>query len=1045
MAKSLSITPASKHIKAYYASLRGFQHQQVAQEQAVRSAFQALLTELAKPLRWTAIPEHALKVRAQGKRTRVIPDGTLKDKYQLPRGYWEAKDSADDLAAKILHKPAKGYPFSNTIFWTPARAVLFQDGQQVHDLPIDETAANQAAFCDLLTAFFTYVDKPLVDFDAAIEEFTTRVPEVGHRLAEIIVEAHKSNKKFQQSFQAFFDLCKTTLNPNIAQPAVDEMLVQHLLTARLFKSVFNNPEFLRKNVIAAEVEKVVDALASRSFNRDDFLKSLDRFYLAIENAAERVPDWSSKQAFLNTVYERFFQGYCVKTADTHGIVYTPQPIVDFMCASVEWVLKEQFGKALGDEGVNILDPCTGTGNFIVNLMRRAADRGTKHLKRMYAEQLFANEIMLMPYYIAALNIEHEYFERTGGYEAFEGLCFVDTLDLAEPKQIGMFTQHNLFRVEREQEAQITVIVGNPPYNMGQVNENDNNKNRKYDVVDGRIRATYAKSSTGTLKTKLYDPYVRFFRWASDRIGDNDGCICFVSNNSFVHNNSFDGMRKHLARDFAAVYHIDLRGNVRENPGRSGTRYNVFGIQVGVGITVAIRRKGSRKHVVRYAAASEQDDRRAKLEWLAKCNSIPRVRWTTIRPDERHGWLGTRDTTEFQALPAISDKSARARANGAPKVLFLEYGPAINTARDATAYGFSRAQLVARIQRFRTNYNSEIDRLRRALRERSVDGATIQEWIDEFVDYGRLKWSLMLKQKLVRNREMRADARNLRAAMYRPFARRWLCYDDVLIDAPGIQQTTWPDDAHSNRCIVVGDIGSRAASPGCLMVDRHADLHLCATTDLHQCFPFYVFDHDGSNQRENITDWSLGLFRAHFTAVSAKSPATAAKARKLTKWDIFHYVYAILHHPGYRSTFAENLKRELPRIPLAATFADFRAFVAAGESLASFHLHYDNDNVVKPHKLREEWRLVDDAGRKRPKSYRVDPKMKLSKDKTTLIVNDTLTLHDIPPDVFRYRLGNRSALEWVIDQYQVYTDPKTGQVSDANAWGEEHDDPEYIVR
>jgi len=272
---------------------------------------------------------------------------------------------------------------------------------------------------------------------------------------------------------------------------------------------------------------------------------------------------------LNVVYERFFQGYSVKVADTHGIVYTPQEIVDFMCSSVAEVLQSEFGKTLGDEGVNILDPCTGTGNFIVNLIGRIPKRD---LPRMYREQLFANEVMLMPYYIAALNIEHAYYERTGEYEPFEGLCFVDTLDLAEAKQrtFGFMTERNTERVQRQKETPITVVIGNPPYNVGQLNENDNNKNRKYDVVDKRIAQTYAKDSQATNKNVLSDAYVKFFRWAVDRLGNREGVVCLVSNNSFVSKFAFDGMRKHLLQDFTGVRHVDLHGDVRVNPKLSGT-------------------------------------------------------------------------------------------------------------------------------------------------------------------------------------------------------------------------------------------------------------------------------------------------------------------------------------------------------------------------------------------------------------------------------------------------------------------------------------------
>jgi predicted helicase len=324
---------------------------------------------------------------------------------------------------------------------------------------------------------------------------------------------------------------------------------------------------------------------SKSFDRDEFLRSLDRFYKAIEEAAHTLTDFSEKQHFLNTVYERFFQGYSVKVADTHGIDYTPQAIVDFMCASVDEVLDKEFGLPLGSPGVNILDPCTGTGNFIVNLLHRIPG---KDLPRVYREQLFANEVMLLPYYIASLNIEHAYYERTGQYEPFEGLCFVDTLDLAEEREKSLFVEENTARVEWQKNAPITVIIGNPPYNVGQLNENDNNKNRKYKVIDDRIASTYAKDSPATLGRQLYDPYVKFFRWAVDQLQGQEGVVCLVTNNSFVEQIAFDGMRKRLMEDFTHICHLHMEGNVRHNPTLSGTQYNVFGIQVGVGITVAIR-------------------------------------------------------------------------------------------------------------------------------------------------------------------------------------------------------------------------------------------------------------------------------------------------------------------------------------------------------------------------------------------------------------------------------------------------------------------------
>ncbi len=332
---------------------------------------------------------------------------------------------------------------------------------------------------------------------------------------------------------------------------------------------------------------MIESLARGSFSRAEFLRKLDPYYKAIEREGANLAHFTEKQDFLNSVYEQFFQRFSPNVADTHGIVYTPREIVDYMCGSVERALKDEFGFTLASPEVVILDPCTGTGNFIVNLINRLPGAA---LKDAYKNRLFANEVMLLPYYVASLNIEHAYFERMGEYETFNGLCFVDTLDMVEAQQPGLFTAENTERVEREIEAAVTVIVGNPPYNVGQKSENDDNQNRKYKRVDGRVRDTYAKDSKATNKNALSDMYVKFFRWASDRLGDRDGIVCFVSNNSFVEQIAFDGMRKHLAKDFQIIDHIDLHGNVRRNPKLSGTTHNVFGIQVGVGITVAVKKE-----------------------------------------------------------------------------------------------------------------------------------------------------------------------------------------------------------------------------------------------------------------------------------------------------------------------------------------------------------------------------------------------------------------------------------------------------------------------
>ena len=514
MTRSAHITPSHPLIRRYYLELQRYGARHVEHESALRTAFQELLAGSARLSGWNFEPEAPLKT---GDRL-VRPDGTLWDRNNLPRGYWEAKDPKQDLDAEILRKIRRGYPLSNIIFENTRRAVLYQNETPV----LRANLGDPQELALLLTQFFAHTEPDIRRFDEAVQVFESRIPMLAKGLLATIVEAHRSNTRFKQAFGAFFDLCRSSLNPNLSPQAVDEMLIQHLLTERLMRNIFDNAEFTRRNAIAVEVERAIDALVSESFSRSEYLRGLDPFYAAIEAAARTLPGFTEKQHFLNSVYERFFRGFSVRVADTHGIIYTPQPIVEFICASVEEVLRSEFGKKLSDPDVHILDPCTGTGSFLTRLMHAHIDR--RDLPRMYREQLFANEVMLMPYYIAALNIEHTYTELMGPYAPFPGLCFVDTLDIPEKGQLAMFTQENTERVDRERHAPITVILGNPPYNVGQINENDNNKNRKYPVIDGRVSDTYAAASSATLKSKLFDPYVKFFRWATDRLADRDGIV-----------------------------------------------------------------------------------------------------------------------------------------------------------------------------------------------------------------------------------------------------------------------------------------------------------------------------------------------------------------------------------------------------------------------------------------------------------------------------------------------------------------------------------------
>lgn len=1043
------IKPSSSAIKKFFEARASLGKQRVIHEMGVRGPFQYLLAETARAHGWTLIAEDSLPSVHGGagggqKRRNIRPDGTLKDEYGIRRGYWESKDEQDDLDQEIEAKIRKGYPLDNIIFEDSRNAVLYQDRGRV--MSADLKRADDIA--KLLTQFFKHIPPDIEDFKQAIEEFKKTVPDLAARLAHIVAKSYDKNKAYKSAFDDFFHLCQTSLNPNIAKAAVEEMLVQHLLTERLIRTIFNNPEFTRRNVIAVEVEKVIAALTGSSFSREEFLKSLDRFYGAIENAARTITDFTEKQHFLNTVYERFFQGYSVKLADTHGIVYTPQPIVDFMCASVEEVLKEEFGKTLGSKDVYIIDPCTGTGNFIVNLLNRVPVRD---LPRVYREQLFANEIMLLPYYIATLNIEHAYYEKTGSYEPFEGLCFVDSLDLTRIGEKGTYemplglSERNSVRVARQQRSPITVVIGNPPYNANQQNENDNNKNRKYKLLDKRVAATYAADSTASNKNMLSDPYVKFFRWAADRLGNADGLVCFVTNNSFVDQIAFDGMRKHMLQDFAAIYHVDLHGNVRKNPKLSGTTHNVFGIQVGVGITIAVRRTEDKDRKVFYHRVPEFWRKEEKLDWLDGAKTVSGTEWKRLVPDRHANWLPVEHAHEFDDMISLGSKEAKSEKRTDTQTLFTLYSRGVATCRDDVTYDFSIDALVHRVEKFIEDYNAEVSRYSRI---------TDKPAVDSFVHYDRVKWSEGLKLHLQRGDYAEFNPLSVRISMYRPFEKQHLYYDRLLIERVYRYPRVLPTEKteSENQVVCVSGVGSMKPFHA-LITNIIPCLDLLEKT---QCFPFYVYNEDGSGRRENVTDWALAQFRERYGGKGLQPLGGTSKdknkglkplARDISKWDIFYYVYGILHHPGYREKFADNLKRELPRIPYAP---DFWAFADAGKRLAELHLDYEKIEV--PDESRKQKAENRKKGGKSSSvsmlienpdvrvSYHVE-KMRLSKDKTQLVINESLTLAGIPAEVFEYRLGNRSALEWVIDQYQVKTDKRSGIVSDPNR----EDDQEYTVR
>ncbi len=1008
----LNIKPTHKPIKNYYVELEKYAQLGEQNEGTVRAAFQSLLQHYCGQSNLTLLCEKTLHTPEQ---KRITPDGEVVDVYGLPHGYWEAKDTQDDLHIEAAKKFAAGYPSKNIVVQSPTHALLYQNAQLQLDLDITEPTN----LVRVLQTFFAYQEANITAWHTAVAEFREIVPELGEQLAALIETERQNNPHFHDAFSKFHQQCQTSINPNLSIDAVEEMLIQHLLTERIFRTVFNNRDFTRRNIIAREIENVIDALTSQTFDRNAFLQSLDPFYVAIEQTASTITDFSQKQGFLNTVYEQFFQGFSVKVADTHGIVYTPQPIVDFMVKSVEHILQTEFGRSMSDSGVHIIDPFVGTGNFIVRIMQELDPISLARKYTADPPELQCNEVMLLPYYIASLNIEHQFFTATNRYVPYQGLCLVDTFEMAEERQMSLFAPENTARVEKQKKTPMFVVIGNPPYNAGQVNENDNNKNRKYQSMDARVRETYSQDSKATNKNALSDPYIKAIRWALDRIGE-EGIVAFVTNNAFLDGIAFDGMRKHLADDCDAIYILNLSGNVRKNPKLSGTTHNVFGIQVGVSINFFIKKNTnnsdskptSETAQIFYARVDELWRKEEKYHYLDSNQHYQNIEWKHLTPSKRYAWLTEGLHAEFDTFIPVGTKETKASKEKATGVIFKTYSRGIVTCRDAWTFNFDRDALEENVQRMIGTYNVETVRW--------TQRANLNANVNDFVvsDDTKISWSEALKRNLQRGKTTDFSQEKVRTSLYRPFTKSNLYFDRIMTERvyvfPSIFPT--PETETENRVICVNGIGSNKLF-GALMVNVIPCLGIL---DANQSFPFYTYDEDGTNRKENITDWALAQFRAHY------------KDDTISKWDIFHYTYGILHHPEYREKYQANLKRDLPHIPFAPSIEAFWGLANAGARLADIHVNYESQPEYDKLKLVQNLDV--------PLNWRVE-KMKLAKDKTSLVYNDFLTIDGIPAKALDYRLGTRSALEWVINQSCVKTDKRSGIVNDPNR----ADDPEYIVR
>nr|WP_269779672.1 type ISP restriction/modification enzyme [Propioniciclava soli] len=838
----------------------------------------------------------------------------------------------------------------------------------------------------------------------------------------------QGNAALTAQFNAFHQGLKDNLNDSITRDSAVDMLSQHLITKPVFDALFAHESFAAHNPVSQTMQAMVSALDGHGLAAET--RKLDAFYASVRKRAEGIVTPEGRQTVIADLYEQFFKEAFPKQSSSLGVVYTPVEIVDFILRAADDVCRTQFGYSLTDEDVHILDPFTGTGTFIVRLLESGIIQ-PQDLARKYTTELWANELMLLAYYIACVNIEATHqavmaANQPGGeemsYVPFPGATLTDTFQITEHSDQAdtSLIPVNNERITAQLAAPIRVIVGNPPYSAGQSSANDNNANLNYPTLDQRIADTYAAQSTATNKNSLYDSYIRAFRWASDRIGDQ-GVIAFVSNNGWVDGNTADGIRKTFTSEFTDIWVYNLRGNQRtagELSRQEGGK--VFGSGARTGIAVLIAAKGpdaDGRCNVQYHGVPDYQDRETKLADVAAA-TLAGIPWQNVTPNEAGDWLSQRNAA-FDAFPAIS---------GEPGSYFTSNSAGVQTNRDAWAYNASRNAVESNMRRMIDTYNDQ-----------AAAGHTSEDQLD--LDPTKISWSSSLTSHARRGQIYAYDAARVRSGLYRPFSKQAVYFDPVFNHRIGKNALYFPTPRHENIGYCVIESGARAPF-AVLMSDQLPDSKMYV--DAAQYFPRWTYekttaaeqgdllgdtesdmDEWGYRRVDNITDGILTVYRDKF-------------GEQVTKDDVFFYVYGVLHSEQYRKAFAADLKRMLPRIPLAASRQDFEVFVAAGRTLSDLHVGYES---VDPYPLHEQGVLAGDPW----DTYRVTKMRWADKtSKTALIVNQHVTLGDIPAAAQRYMLGSRSAIEWLIDRYQVKTDKASGIVNDPNDWGREHGDPRYIV-
>lgn len=819
----------------------------------------------------------------------------------------------------------------------------------------------------------------------------------------------------RKAFKSFVTELRDDLNDAITEDEVIEMLAQHLITEPVFEALFDGYSFGKHNPVSQGMQAIIELLHEHHLDKET--DTLQEFYASVHMRAEGIDNAAGKQKIVVELYDKFFRNAFPRMTERLGIVYTPVEVVDFIIHSVNDILKQEFGQDLGSEGVHILDPFTGTGTFITRLLQSGLIAPDK-LAHKYKNEIHANELVLLAYYIAAINIEAVYHGLTGGeYEPFKGICLTDTFQMYEQDdQIqDKLAENSHRRIRQKGLNDIRVIIGNPPYSIGQRSENDNNDNIEYAKLDARIRDTYAAKSRATLSKGLYDSYIRAIRWASDRIG-KQGVIGFVTNGGFLEASTADGLRKCLVDEYSSIHIFHLRGNARTSGEiRRKEKDNVFGMgtRTPIAISVLIKNPNAAEHgKVYFQDIGDYLTRDEKLERISQFGSISglaeTVGWSEIVPDKHGDWLNQRDDS-FSNFIKIGDKKT-----DDPKI-FDNFTMGVVTNRDAWCWNPSKKSVSQNMSRMIDFYNSEV--LRFEGDTHNLSPAQRAKLVDSFIDAdpNKISWTRALKGDLCKLRTYPYLENSLTKSLYRPFTKQWLYFNRRFNEMVYQMPKVFPNQTAENILICASGTGARSFSA--LITDH---LPCLDNIEKGQCFPLYLYDEDGSNKRYAITREGL----EHFSTYYADESITAE--------NVFYYIYGLLHSIDYRERYADNLSKELPRIPRVKTLDDFKAFSHAGRALAELHLKFEE---VPQYSATVESSAKEDV------HYRVEkmkhPKLKVDgknvDDLSSIIFNNRITVSNIPAEAYEYVVNGKSAIKWVMERQQVKTDKASGIVNDPNDW------------